>query len=249
MSFAPQFYNELTKKYIAAFGILFQDITIERTNPTSGTQRIIVPITYSPVQKFISRLTQSPDLENNEAIVYPRMAFEITGFTYDGSRKLNTMKRIRRGEEESFRYAPVPYNIEITMYVAVKYSEDGYKILEQILPFFTPDYTLTLRLLPGYESIDVPILLNGSSVDNAYEGSFEDRQTILMTLNFTMYAHYFGPDKQRKLIKFVDGDIMKPNSSVDTRVIDKNDPTKNWWDVDLGDDWGSVTVIEEGESG
>lgn len=245
MALASYFYHNLTKKYIAAFGSLFNQVTIERTHPESNEQtKIIVPMSYGPWQKFIPRVTQSPDLVRKEAITYPRMSFEINSIQYDSQRKLNTMKRIRTGGPH-FKYVPTPYNIDISLYIGVKYAEDGYKIMEQILPFFTPDYTPTIKLFDDMESIDIPIVLTGVSVENSYEGNFEDRQVILHTITFQISAFYFGPSKERKLIKFVDMSVNDPMSDIDVHLIDKDDPSKHWRDVELGDNWSSKVVISE----
>jgi hypothetical protein len=171
---------------------------------------MIVPISYAPYQKILSRIDQNPDFKTKSAINLPRMSFEITNMAYDGERKISPITKIRKTVvDESiagrkFVYAGTPYNLDFSLYIMAKYQEDAVKLLEQIIPFFNPDFTSTVRLIPGLEPIDIPLILNGVSMDELYEGSFEERRSILYTLTFTMKAWFFGPEKSKSIIKFVD---------------------------------------------
>lgn len=211
MAIANYFYNATTRKYVALFGTYFNQLTVERIdNNEVLQQRMIVPISYAPFQKILARLEQNPDFKTKSAINLPRMSFELTNMQYDGERKISPVTKIRKTVvDESlggrkFVYAGAPYNLEFSLYIMAKYQEDAVKLLEQIIPFFQPDFTSTVRLIDGIEPIDIPLILNGVSMEDIYEGGFEERRSILYTLTFTMKAWYFGPEKSKNIIKFVD---------------------------------------------
>ncbi len=268
MSIANHFYNGTTRKYIAIFGSIFNKISITRED-NNGTeiQRMIVPISYGPYQKFLVRLVQDPNLDQKAAITLPRMSFEITSMNYDGSRKvgslqkltLNTQSQIEGGR--NFRYAPAPYNIEFNLYVMTKYSEDGTKILEQILPFFKPEYTTSVNLIDGLSPIDIPLILNSVSVEDIYEGDFETRRSLMWTLSFTMKGFFFGPVKNKRVIKFVDNKIytklevtdpatsritVQPGLTANGEPTSNIDETIGYEQIEFDDDWGVITIITEG---
>lgn len=212
MAIANYFYNQTTRKYVALFGTYFNQLKVMRVDNNQVTQQeMIVPISYAPFQKILARIQQASDLNNiKAAIQLPRMSFEMTNMSYDGERKISPITKIRKTVVDdstggrNFVYAGSPYNLDFSLYIMTKYQEDATKLLEQIVPFFNPDFTSTVRLIPGLEPIDIPLVLNNVSMENLYEGSFEERQTILYTLNFTMKAWYFGPEKSKSVIKFVD---------------------------------------------
>ena len=211
MAIANYFYNQTTRKYVALFGTLFNQLKIERvTTDGSETQSMIVPLSYAPYQKILSRVQQDPDLLNSTkpAISLPRMSFEITSMLYDPSRKVASTRKVLKNnpgiESNSFIYSPVPYNIEFSLYIMTKYSEDAVKIVEQIVPFFTPDWTVSARMLPDMDPLDIPVVLNSVTTDELYEGSYEERPTILYTLTFTLRGWYFGPEREKKTIKFIE---------------------------------------------
>ena len=212
MAIANYFYNETTRKYVALFGTLFNQLKIERKdNAGNLVQSMIVPISYAPFQKVLARVAQDPDLLNSrtQSIRLPRMSFEITSLLYDPVRKVNSTTKIRKSSAESsgsraFQYAPVPYNIDFSLYIMTKYQEDATKIMEQIIPFFTPDWTASVKMIADMDPLDIPIILNSVTTEDLYEGDFETRQSILYTLNFTLKGYYFGPEKKKKVIKFID---------------------------------------------
>lgn len=204
------FYHGLIRKYVVYFGTLFNDISIERTDDEGNViQDFVVPIAYGPKQKFIARLEQDPTLNKSVAITLPRMSFEIVSFKYDPSRKLPSTGKIFKqstnypGKLDSV-YNPVPVNIEFSLSIYAKNAEDGFKIFEQILPYFTPEWTSTLNILPDLDlKVDVPIVLNNINMVDKYEGSFEDlsRRYIVHTLTFVMKAYLFGPTARADIIK------------------------------------------------
>lgn len=205
-----EFYNESIKKYTAIFGTLFNDIVISRKNEQGVTEkRFKVPIDFAPYQKFLIKLKQDPNLDNPTAIVLPRMAYEITSISYDSENKIGNQGMRKRGTS-AVQYTAAPYNIEFSLYIMTKYIEDGNKIVEQILPFFRPEWTSTVQFFPDdpQRLIDVPLYLNSVTCEDGYEGNFEERRAILWTLSFTMRAQFFGPIVQKKLIKFVNVNVF-----------------------------------------
>lgn len=200
--FNQQFYHGIMRKYVVYFGTLFNDIMIQRSDD-NGTvlQELAVPISYGPKQKFIARLDQNPNLDNPTAVNLPRLSFEITNVVYDSTRKLPTINRITK-QDNSYSnrllstYTPVPYNIEFALSIYSKNAEDGLKIVEQILPFFTPEFTSTLNIVPELGVlVDVPVVLNAVKMMDTYPGSLVEleRRYIITTLNFTMKGVFFGP--------------------------------------------------------
>jgi hypothetical protein len=222
------FYHGIIRKSIVAFGRLFSDIYIDRKegDSVSGTtaQRLQVPLAYAPKEKWLVRLDQDPNLENHTYVSLPRMSFEIIAYTYDNSRKLNRMQQIKCGEGAgavSTVYSPVPYNIDLSLYVLTKTQEDGLQIIEQILPTFTPEYTLTVNVIPDMNlKVDVPVVLNSVSVMDEYDGDFQTRRFVTHTLNFQMKTNLFGPISNRNVIDTVNANVgQNENFSSPNRIF------------------------------
>ena len=240
------FYHGIIRKSIVAFGSLFSDIYIDRREGDSVTgnviQRLQIPLAYAPKEKWIVRLDQDPNLENYVYTTLPRMSFEITGYTYDPSRKVNRMQQLKCGDGSasmSTMYSPVPYNVDLTLYILTKTQEDGLQILEQILPTFTPEYTMVVNVVPDMNvKIDVPIILNSVSVQDDYDGDFQTRRFVTHTLNFQMKTNLFGAVNGQSVIQQVNANIglnenlSNPNrvytaeGDVTTATVD----TENWLD-------------------
>lgn len=216
MAIANYFYNETTRKYVAVFGTIFNQLKIARKkNDGTGHQSMIVPLSYAPFQKVLARVNADPDLLNSRrtAVRLPRMSFEITSIAYDPSRKIGSTQKMRKENKaendssRSFLYSSVPYNIDFSLYIMTKYAEDASQLMEQILPFFTPDWTVSAKMVPDLDPIDIPVILNSVTTEDLYEGDFETRQSVLYTLSFTLKGYYFGPEKQKKVIKFIEADF------------------------------------------
>lgn len=208
------FYWAIIRKTIVGFGNLFSNIYIDRKqgNSETGTtvQRLQVPIAYAPKEKWLVRIDQDPNLENNVYVTLPRISFEITGYQYDSQRKLNKMNKINciQGGTGSNMFAPVPYILDIQLYILTKTQEDGLQIIEQILPTFTPEYTLSIKAVPEMNIIqDVPITLNGVSVSDEYDGDFQTRRFVTHTLSFSAKVNLFGAVSSTKRILKVDTDV------------------------------------------
>jgi len=210
-----QFYHETMRKIVVSFGTLFNNIQIVRKN-SAGTvvQAMKVPLAYGPQQKFLARLNADPALGAKVAVTLPRLGFEMTGISYDPTRKLNRVQKFRKVKTSSndadkldTQYMPVPYNINFTLYAMAKNSDDALQIVEQILPFFQPDYTLTINDMADMGiKRDVPIILNDVSYEDNYQGDFTERRAIIYTLGFTAKFYLYGPVTSSSVIKTVQVD-------------------------------------------
>ena len=209
-----QFYHETMRKVVVAFGTIFNNINIVRTN-SSGvvTQSMKVPLAYGPKNKFLTRLREDPNLNKKVSLTLPRIGFEISGISYDSSRKLNSIQKLKKvnsstdGKTVSSQFMPVPYNMDFSLFVMAKSSDDALQIVEQILPFFQPDYTITLNDNTSMGTTrDVPIILNGVTYEDSYDGDFTERRVLMYTLTFTSKFYLYGPVTDQKVIKSVQVD-------------------------------------------
>jgi len=204
--FGHDYYHESIRKYIILFGTLFNDIHIKRKNSSGNViQKIKCPLTYAPREKVTARLEQNLNLTEQQSILLPRLSFEMTTLQYDPARKLNTInKRRKDATDPALRksvFNPVPYDISFDFNIYVRYAEDATQILEQILPFFTPEYTATINLIPEMDiKADIPIVLQGMSSQDTYEGDFETRRALIWNLNFIMKGYLYGPIKETSII-------------------------------------------------
>ena len=213
------FYFQTIRKYVTLFGTLFNEISITKYNSAGHLESLVkVPITYAPKEKMLSRLQQDPNIDRPSAtITLPYMSFEMTNVEYDGARKLITTNRIAVKDPDSpnnfkYQYNPVPYNFGFRLYVYVKNAEDGTKIVEQILPYFTPDFTTSVHLIPEMNvTMEIPVIMNSVSQDDTYEGDFTERRAIIWTLDFTLKGHIYGPIKKSAIIKFANTAFYVPS--------------------------------------
>ncbi|AYR01726.1 tail completion protein [Synechococcus phage S-B43] len=203
------FYNEIFRSVIIGFGSLFNGIQIKHKDENDDTQSIIkVPLAYGPTQKFLARLKQNPDLNHPVQMTLPRMSFEFTNLAYDPSRKSTQTQQFvvtsADGTEERKSYLPVPYNMTITLSVYTKLNDDMLQIVEQIVPYFQPGYTLPIKFLGNFKEVmNVPVVLDNIDMTDEYEGNFDTRRALLYTFTFTAKTYVFGP------LKDVSNDIIK----------------------------------------
>ena len=205
-----QFYHETIRKVIVAFGTMFNNVQLVRKdNDGNIIQTMKVPLAYGPRQKFLVRLNEDADLSKAVAVTLPRIGFEIQNLSYDPARKLNRVqkyKKIKTGRSNKLetQFMPVPYNLSVQLYVMAKQSDDALQIVEQILPFFQPDYTLTINDMADMGiKRDVPIVLNSISYEDNYQGDFETRRALIYTLDFTAKFYLYGPVTSTSVIKTV----------------------------------------------
>jgi hypothetical protein len=198
-------YNRIIRKLVVGFGNLFDNITLVRYNPdNSEAERFIVPIAYAAKELYVQRLEGDPNLDKKVQMTLPRMSFEMVGMTYDASRKQNTnFKQFNQTSSGVIsQYNPVPYNFDFNLYLYVRNIEDGTQIIEHILPYFTPDYTIKLNLIPEMGIVrEIPVVLNSTSHETTYEGPRDsDPRMIIWTLNFTVKGYVFGQISSAGLI-------------------------------------------------
>lgn len=254
-------------KATTVFGTLFNDITIERQDDSGQTTQLVrVPITFGPREKYIEALRHPKAAQN--AITLPHMSFDITGFEYAPTRKLISSQRIVFSEQVSqdknaytSMKNPVPYDIEFELTIYSKNESDCFKIVEQILPYFTPDFTPTIQILPDQTDLraDVPLTLTSHSKEDLYEGSFLERRAVLYRLGFVMQWYFFGPKSTAAIIKLANTNfhVDSFNNPVVSRVtitpgltedgLPTTDPDETipYQQISAEDDWDYVIVKED----
>lgn len=256
--FGKYAYHEIIKRTIIAFGTLFNNIQIRHQDGADNAISLIkVPIAYGPIQKFLSRLDEKPDPRNRVAITLPRMSFEMTGIQYDPSRKVSTIQTFqanKTGTGPIQVYMPAPYNIGIQLSIITKYQDDMLQIIEQILPYFQPAYTLSVDLVDTIgEKRDVPIIFEGIEMRDEYEGDYSQRRALIYTLRFVAKTYLFGPvsDVSKDIIKktsvgFVAGDSRSTTRDLTYRVdpVATKSYTNNIVTTLVGDINKTVSTIE-----
>ncbi len=203
------FYNNSVRKLVVGFGTLFNEIDVKRYNADDTVKESLrVPLGYGPKEKFLVRLRQPASIDDDVKVrmTAPRLGFELTGFAYDPTRKRNTLsKRITTGAADGVssvrkNFAEVPYTFDFSLSVFVRHMDDGLQIIEQILPYFTPEFTVTLNLNSLAQKIDVPIVLTSVTNTAEYDGDFDSGRLINFDLNFTAKSYVYGPIKDSKII-------------------------------------------------
>jgi hypothetical protein len=215
----PYFYNGTIRKYIIMFGRMFNDIDVVRYNNDNETvQSIRVPIAYGPSEKWLTRLDEDASLNKPVSIQLPRLGFELTSMNYDPSRTLNKMTKSSSPSTYtntvSSQYTPIPYNFNITLSGMFSYQEDAVQVTEQIIPFFRPEWTMSLKLMdsvPDY--YDIPTVLNNMSMEDTYESDFLTRRAIIYTWDFTVKGYLFGPVRNKGVIKRAITDFIAQDSN------------------------------------
>jgi hypothetical protein len=225
------YYHRITRKMVVIFGTMFNNIKLKRYNKegTTEIERITVPLTYSTKEKFYSRITQDPNLARDIQIILPRMAFELTSITYDPLRKGSSFVEqfTAKNTNQISRITRTPYNFEFNLYIFVRNVEDGTQIVEQILPYFAPDYTLNASLVEGIKT-DIPIILQSVSQDISNDtGSPEQLRTINWTLTFTVKGYLYGPTIDSKIIRKVTANTFFYNTEGTTQQIKLGNPGSN----------------------
>ncbi len=238
------FYHEIIRKTIIGFGTLFNDIIIKHSK-SDGTilDEIKVGLSYGPMQKFLAKIQEQPDLSKPIAITLPRMSFEMISIQYDAARKTGVTQTFKASDGTNLKkvFMPVPYNIGFELNIFSKLNDDALQILEQILPFFQPSFNLTINLVDSIgESRDIPIVLDSVDFQDDYEGSFQTRRALIYTLKFTAKTYMFGPisDTTDGLIKKVQVDTYSSTDLQTAKREMRYTVTPDPIDVDPDDDFG-----------
>lgn len=252
--FGVWFYNERIRKSVAMFGRLFNDIYVIRKNAAGNVMsQIKVPLSYAPKQKFLERIRENADLYTDEkvAVKLPRMSFEILSIAYDPTRQLqktNTFTKAGTNVNQRNKFYPaVPYNITFQLSVYAKNQDDALQVVEQIIPFFNPQYTLTIKPIKDFPDIkeDVPVTLTSITFQDDYEGTQEQRRTIIYSLDFDMKVNFYGPINESKIIRTAIADIYnigagaKDSDVAVERITVIPDPVN----VNADSDYGFTTTI------
>tara|TARA_R110001606_G_scaffold367146_1_gene522545 strand:- start:427 stop:1227 length:801 start_codon:yes stop_codon:yes gene_type:complete len=264
--FGRTFYHGTLRKYVVVFGNMFNGIYVQRLNSSNvRIQNLKVPIAYGPKEKFLVRLAQDPNLDQDVAVSLPRIGFEMTGLNYSSIRKLpSTQKNSRTSDTDSgnvtTQYRPVPYDITFQMSIFVKNADDGTQILEQILPYFQPEWTNNINLIPEMNlTYDVPCILTDVSVEDTYEGDFATRRALIWNLGFTMKGYMFGPVSTSGIIKRatvnyssdISATLPEQTSTITPGLTSDGKPTSNTAlsidsnNIDAEDDYGFAKAITE----
>ena len=254
--FGDHFYHKQIRNTVIAFGTIFNNINIKRLDSSGNPlQNIKVPLSYSPKEKFIARLDQQQDLTGDDssvAITLPRMAFDIVGYSYDSSRKLNKNQRIGKvttnadTSKLNTQYSPVPYNVSFELNIFTATSDDGLQIIEQILPYFQPDYTVTMIQDSTYMDTkrDIPFVLESVNYDDSYTGTLTSLRRITYSLSFTAKIYLYGPISTTAIIKKVSADLYTNTAdkapSRSERVTVQPNPTS----ADKDDTYTYTTTLE-----
>jgi hypothetical protein len=251
------YYHEILKRTVVAFGSMFNDIFLIRKNKDGVIkQKMKIPLSYGPKMKFLARLKADPNLAKSSAISLPRIGFELGSFSYDASRKLNkinTVKVPKIGDSAgvSKQFSPVPYSLSFELSIMVKNSDDGIQILEQILPTFSPSYTMTIKDSSELKNVqDIPVTLESVSYEDSYDGDFTSRRAIIYTLSFTANVQLYGPVTSQGIIKKVDtsmyADVPVNSPARKQTYTVTPDPSTATENDDFGFDesWGSWENVD-----
>lgn len=252
MFLRQHFYHQHIRKAIIAFGTIFNQITVKRFNADEEiVQSIRVPLSYSPKNKFLARIAEVPTPTTQAAaIILPRMGFEITGLQYNPARKINLLTKnvaIGQGDDPNklrAQFTSTPYDMNVSLYIMAKNQDDGLQIIEQIIPFFNPDFCVTVNDIPemGIKR-DLQIILDNISYEDNYEGDYLQRRSIIWTINFTLGLNLYGPVEQQNIIRTSIAntytDIDQPNYQQQYQV------TTNPNDATVVDDWDYVEQFDE----
>jgi len=234
------FYNESIRKLVVAFGSLFNDIRIQSVNSAGQTEEIRIPLSYGPKEKFIRRIEEQSSISNSTKVLItlPRFGFDITNIAYDPTRKRNTLQKRRTtlsgstGGSLSYSYSEVPYNFEFSLYGFVRNMNDALQITEQILPYFTPEFNVTVNFNDINKSVDIPIVLNNITIEEDYEGDFESRRSILTQFDFTVKSYVFGEIKKSNTILYTETTVFELDRLTENYL--RSGPTGALSRVDVG---------------
>ena len=253
--FGEHFYHKKIRNTVIAFGTIFNNVNIKRLDSSGNPiQNIKVPLSYSPKEKFLARLDAQQDLTGDDssvAITLPRMSFEVTGYSYDGGRKLNKNQKITKvttnadTTKMNNQYMPVPYNVSFSLNVYVANSDDGLQIIEQILPYFQPDYTVTMIEDTTMDTKrDIPFILNSVDYDDSYTGTLTSLRRITYTLQFTAKVYLYGPISTSAIIKKVSADLYTNTSDQSPSRSERVTVVPNPTSADKDDTYTYTTTLD-----
>lgn len=260
------FYHGTIRRYVIVFGTLFNNIYIKKRETDGDVVKTVkIPVSYGPKEKFLARLAADPELTHPVASQLPRLGFQITGFNYDAARKLPSTIKFPKVDPEGkvIVYSPVPYDITFQLSIMVRTADDGHQIVEQILPYFTPEWNSSVNLVDEIDHpFDIPLVINSISMEDNYESELQERRILVWTIDFTMKAFFFGPVSTKKVIKIANTNLwatLSPpaNTSPDTIInirpglTANGDPTTDPdqsidpLDIDETDNWAYIVTVSD----
>ena len=255
--FGQHFYHKQIRNAVIAFGTIFNNINIRRLDSSGNPlQAIRVPLSYAPKEKFIARLDQPSDLRGTDskvALTLPRMSFDITGYAYDPTRKLNKNQKISVAKNTSgdnkrvnTQFSPVPYDVSFDLNIYTATSDDGLQIIEQILPYFQPDYTVTMIMDRTYMDTkrDIPFILESVDYEDSYTGALTDRRRIIYTIKFTAKIYLYGPITTSAIIRNAEADMYSNTSDANPSRSQRVTVTPNPTSADKDDTYTYTTTLE-----
>ena len=255
--FGQHFYHKQIRNAVIAFGTIFNNINIRRLDSSGNPlQAIRVPLSYAPKEKFIARLDQQSDLRGTDskvALTLPRMSFDITGYAYDPTRKLNKNQKISVAKNTSgdnkrvnTQFSPVPYDVSFDLNIYTATSDDGLQIIEQILPYFQPDYTVTMIMDRTYMDTkrDIPFILESVDYEDSYTGALTDRRRIIYTIKFTAKIYLYGPITTSAVIRNAEADMYSNTSDANPSRSQRVTVTPNPTSADKDDTYTYTTTLE-----
>lgn len=235
------FYHKLIRKYVILFGNMFNNLTIIRQNLDTNVEieRFKIPIIYAPKEKYFARLQSDPDLQRELQVSLPRLSYEMTSISYDATRKQNSLLKVSAANTStraSMQYMSVPYDLGFELNMYSRNIDDGAHIIEQILPYFNPDFTVTVNVIPALGFLkDIPIILNSVSNSIEHEGNFDAVRFVTWTLQFTMKTNFYGPVDTPKIIRKVDTNIYNDPSLRAGYIVRINTDSGNSGDFKIDD--------------
>jgi hypothetical protein len=238
------YYHHIIRKTIIAFGTVFNQIYIKHQDAGGDPySELRVPLAYGPMQKFLARIEQQADLNKPVQITLPRMSFEMVSIKYDPTRKAGVTQSFKASNGQNLKkvYMPVAYNIGFELNIFTKLNDDALQIVEQILPYFQPAFTLTVDLVDSIgEKRDIPLVLDDISFKDDYEGDFSTRRSLIYTLRFTAKTYLFGPiaDTTDGLIRKVQVDMYTSTDTVNAKREMRYTVVPDPIDAAPGDDFG-----------
>jgi len=256
------FYHRTIRKVVVAFGTIFNDIQLVRYTKdlSEEKERIRVPLSYGPKEKYLTRLTSDPDLTKSVSVIVPRISFEMTGLSYDSSRKQISFTRnfsANNSIKLNSQFVPIPYNFDFSLSIYTRNTEDGTQILEQILPFFTPDFNVTVNFIPTMsQKYDLPIILNSVNTTTDYEGDMMSTRLITWDLEFTAKGYIWPLVESSSYIRqsntnlYITDNTVTPNdvTTANTQIVTESKITPNPIDALPDDEFGfSEEFINQNE--
>ena len=250
--FGDHFYHATMRKSVAVFGTLFNNLrVIRKAADGSVLNQVRVPLAYGPKQKFLARLDQETGFDATMAIKLPRMAFEMTSLTIDTTQKMPKRNKIVElhasdvTKKKTIKHW-TSYDIGMSLYIMAKNQDDGLQIVEQILPYFTPEYNVTITPVNGFtHKQDVAIILGGVNIDDQYEGDFTERRVLIYQLDFVMKMKFYGPTGNQGVIREINIDFKDKGNVSD--IMEQIDITINPTTADENDNYTVVTTIKDGD--